>query len=335
MAVFSFLPTTPQGIHACSCAPQPVLERFDDAFVVFSGTVVAVDGFASATFQIRHPFKGELDDEVVVLNRGGGGTCGLNVHEGSDYLIFAGADSINGEVWPGAGLCSGSSRLFYALNGLLLVGQAARGGPDYQVVVLLFSENGDDGEPSASGLEVGLRELLSANLAPGEPPINASQIVVPYVKTDTTFALCQIFDAADKDSAPSSARLVSVLAELVNDDLIHAEAAFAEHGFGTLVKLIADPATVHLPHGSDGEPAPGWFTRTGNKVGFDDFYAFADVFGTAAGDPDFFALFDISGPDSDPDGFINYHDFFLFADNFGKTIVYPGFPDYYDELSIP
>ncbi|MBI2502735.1 MAG: hypothetical protein HYW07_05825 [Candidatus Latescibacteria bacterium] len=76
------------------------------------------------------------------------------------------------------------------------------------------------------------------------------------------------------------------------------------------------PPTVVVPVGVDGLPVLGWFTHQGNRVGFEDFFLFADHFGLGAGDTSFDPLFDLV-----PNGRIDFDDFFLFADNFGKVIA--------------
>ncbi len=73
---------------------------------------------------------------------------------------------------------------------------------------------------------------------------------------------------------------------------------------------------VETPLDSEGNPILGWFTRQGDQVGFDDFFLFADHFGTSAGDVGYDARFDIV-----PDGSIDFGDFFRFADDFGKVVA--------------
>jgi hypothetical protein len=73
---------------------------------------------------------------------------------------------------------------------------------------------------------------------------------------------------------------------------------------------------VSSPLDSAGNVILGWFTRQGNTVGFDDFFLFADHFGTSQGDAGYDALFDIV-----PNGSIDFEDFFRFADDFGKVIA--------------
>ncbi len=47
---------------------------------------------------------------------------------------------------------------------------------------------------------------------------------------------------------------------------------------------------------------------------FDDFFAFADVFGAQQGDAKFNAKFDLN-----KNGAVDFDDFFIFAGDFGKT----------------
>jgi hypothetical protein len=56
-----------------------------------------------------------------------------------------------------------------------------------------------------------------------------------------------------------------------------------------------------------------------NKVGFDDFFIFADHFGLKGGEANFEAAFDLN-----MDNQINFADFFTFADNFGRSVDLAG-----------
>jgi len=68
----------------------------------------------------------------------------------------------------------------------------------------------------------------------------------------------------------------------------------------------------------DGKPVYGLFGMD-NRVGFDDFFVFADNFGLTAGDEVFEPAFDL-----DPNAKIDFDDFFVFADNFGRSIEAAG-----------
>ena len=56
-----------------------------------------------------------------------------------------------------------------------------------------------------------------------------------------------------------------------------------------------------------------------NRVGFDDFFILADLFGLTAGDEGFDPAFDLA-----PSAMIDFDDFFVFADNFGRSTVGAG-----------
>jgi hypothetical protein len=67
----------------------------------------------------------------------------------------------------------------------------------------------------------------------------------------------------------------------------------------------------------DGKPVYGLFGIY-NKVGFDDFFIFADNFGLTADDEAFEPAFDLAPNVGTPK--IDFEDFFVFADNFGRSI---------------
>ena len=89
---------------------------------------------------------------------------------------------------------------------------------------------------------------------------------------------------------------------------------------GAVLGFIDETSTEVIvkvaPVDEDGLIILGWFTRGGNSVTFDDFFAFADHFGRKVGDATYDSGFDIS-----PNGKIDFDDFFLFADDFGKTVA--------------
>ncbi|MBT5143213.1 MAG: T9SS type A sorting domain-containing protein [Gemmatimonadetes bacterium] len=69
---------------------------------------------------------------------------------------------------------------------------------------------------------------------------------------------------------------------------------------------------------ADGTPVYGLFGAD-NRVGYDDFFIFADHFGLAAGQEAFEPAFDLSQNNR-----VDYDDFFVFAENFGKVIQVAG-----------
>ena len=69
---------------------------------------------------------------------------------------------------------------------------------------------------------------------------------------------------------------------------------------------------------SEGRTIYGLF-GTDNRIGFDDFFIFADSFGLTAEDTGFDPAFDLS-----PNATIDFEDFFVFADNFGRSTAAAG-----------
>lgn len=68
---------------------------------------------------------------------------------------------------------------------------------------------------------------------------------------------------------------------------------------------------------NDGAPGliPGWFDPSDDRVDFNDFFLFADHFGTVEGQALYDPLYDLS-----PNHVVDFDDFFIFADNFGRRI---------------
>ena len=76
---------------------------------------------------------------------------------------------------------------------------------------------------------------------------------------------------------------------------------------------VEDKRTVHSVATITSESIlPGDFDGDGD-VDFDDFFLFADRFGTVRGDEDYDGLYDLNSS-----GIVDFDDFFIFADNFGK-----------------
>ncbi|MYB70410.1 MAG: T9SS type A sorting domain-containing protein [Gemmatimonadetes bacterium] len=69
---------------------------------------------------------------------------------------------------------------------------------------------------------------------------------------------------------------------------------------------------------SEGRAIVGLFGAD-NRVGFDDFFILADLFGLTAEDAGFDPAFDLA-----PSAMIDFDDFFVFADNFGRSVAGAG-----------
>ena len=77
-------------------------------------------------------------------------------------------------------------------------------------------------------------------------------------------------------------------------------------------------AVRNLAVDSEGRALFGLFGAD-NRIGFDDFFIFADTFGLTAEDAGFDPAFDLA-----PSAQIDFEDFFVFADNFGRSTAAAG-----------
>jgi hypothetical protein len=116
-------------------------------------------------------------------------------------------------------------------------------------------------------------EVLLATVGPG-----TSSYVDQRAQKGVTYAYAvRPFDAdneADFSARPSSAEDLARIATAIDNTYV-------------------PPPPVVAPVGRDGLPVVGWFSRQGDRVGFEDFFLFADHFGLKAGDFSFDPLFDL------------------------------------------
>lgn len=89
---------------------------------------------------------------------------------------------------------------------------------------------------------------------------------------------------------------------------------------GTVSQTTTEVATEDLyPRDASGVIVLGWFTRTLDSVGLEDFYSFSDRYGKRTGDAIYSEDYDLSP--ATPDGVIDLLDFYTFADNYGRVIT--------------
>ena len=132
--------------------------------------------------------------------------------------------------------------------------------------------------------------------------VSAGSVVVEFEIVD--------FEGGSEDE-PVAVEALTQLIERVEEDT----EVFAD--LGPILEVTSpDVEPVVEPTDPDGNLILGWFTREGASVDFDDFFLFADHFGTEEGDEGFDLLFDIV-----TNGSVDFNDFFRFADDFGKTVV--------------
>jgi hypothetical protein len=129
---------------------------------------------------------------------------------------------------------------------------------------------------------------------------------------------------ADEDAGEPAITVEESLADLIEDIEDPGVEVFPDlvGDLGAVDTVVDETETVSLqPTDADGADVVGWFSRTGTRVDFDDFFLFADGFGSTV-DSDELDVLDIAGPSQGPpDGVINFDDFFRFADDFGKTVA--------------
>ena len=123
---------------------------------------------------------------------------------------------------------------------------------------------------------------------------------------------------ADPDAEEPSITVEESLADLIADIEDPDVEVFPDlvADLGAVDSVADETETVSLqPTDADGADIVGWFSRTGTRVDFDDFFVFADGFGRTVDNEDLDVL-DIAGPSQGPpDGLINFDDFFRFADD--------------------
>ena len=126
------------------------------------------------------------------------------------------------------------------------------------------------------------------------------------------------FEIAEPDVTSADQLSATTVLETLKSEVAQGTDAFDSLG-GVL--SLEDNSTSQLvpvtaPLDRNGDLIVGWFTREGDQVDFDDFFLFADHFGTAQGETGYDARFDIV-----PNGRIDFGDFFRFADDFGKVVA--------------
>jgi len=156
--------------------------------------------------------------------------------------------------------------------------------------------------------------------------IPEDRIIITAITQGSTEVSFQILDPPeDEPDATSAVDVAAALETIVKDEpetLVNDLEAETGEELGAAPTITTAAVVVVIqPQDAEGNPIAGWFTRTGSQVDFDDFFAFADAFGSSLGDPAFDHVFDISGSDLTPDGEVNFDDFFKFADDFGKTVA--------------
>lgn len=115
----------PEPACACDCGELPEEEFFDNADVVFAGTLTRVDEGdfdedAKLEFAVDEVYKGEAAATQGALTASSGASCGWTPPVGEDYLVYANLEDGRLRVW----LCNGSRPLEEASTALPAEGAA-------------------------------------------------------------------------------------------------------------------------------------------------------------------------------------------------------------------
>jgi hypothetical protein len=177
-------------------------------------------------------------------------------------------------------------------------------------VTFTDSDNLDfNDEAAVADFILKLRQDLAALL--GVDISRITNVSISQGSVVATFTITQTAAAGEPTATEALALLETAVADTTTDSFPSLPAA---EGI-----VDASEDVVLQPLGPGGEPVLGWFTRSEDLVGFNDFFAFADNFGLKSIDPLYDDVYDIFPVDS-PDGDIGFDDFFLFADNFGTAV---------------
>ena len=145
--------------------------------------------------------------------------------------------------------------------------------------------------------------------------IDPARISVTSVTAGSIVVDFEILDVEGADDEHTAAEALENLLVLVEDDTAD---EFATIGPVLQIedKTSTDTVVIPQPVDAEGNVILGWFTRGGNQVGLDDFFAFAENFGRTDASPEFDSTFDIV-----PNGAVDLDDFFAFAEYFGKIVA--------------
>lgn len=100
--IVSFNVIRPNTVFACSCSSPSIEQKFEEASVIFTGTLVSKDKEGGNVFSVDKAWKGTLADGYVYS--GFNGMCGIEFEVGNKYLIY----TFNFKGKETTSLCSGN-----------------------------------------------------------------------------------------------------------------------------------------------------------------------------------------------------------------------------------
>ncbi|NIK70786.1 hypothetical protein [Paenibacillus sp. BK720] len=92
----------PNRVFACSCSSPSIEQKYEEASVIFTGTLVSKDTEGGNIFSADKVWKGTLTDGYVYS--GFNGMCGTEFEVGNKYLIY----TFNSKGKETTSLCSGN-----------------------------------------------------------------------------------------------------------------------------------------------------------------------------------------------------------------------------------
>ncbi|WP_409271913.1 hypothetical protein V1499_19805 [Neobacillus sp. SCS-31] len=125
----------PTKVAACSCAgPQPVETEFQNKTAVFSGKVLKIEDrnfnlFTQSSadpltiiFEVKSVWKGPSQSQLIVTTAKSSASCGVNLIEGNEYLVYASGKTGKLET----GLCDRTELLQNAAEDLQTLGAGTK-----------------------------------------------------------------------------------------------------------------------------------------------------------------------------------------------------------------
>lgn len=117
LALVVVVPAAPA--HACSCAMLSSAQKVEDADVVVRGTITGLDDpggggsghLVTWEVAVAEVYRGAAAATTFVRSASDGASCGIEVQEGREYLLFA--RQVGGDLR--AGLCGGTTPASAAL----------------------------------------------------------------------------------------------------------------------------------------------------------------------------------------------------------------------------
>ncbi len=100
--------------YACQCGGESSPRiRFDQAKIVFSGTVIEVNNKA-VKLEVEKAYKGNVGKEFILTRRDQETTCDIFFSKSDKYLVYADKVKLDGKVVFMTDVCAGTDRHAYA-----------------------------------------------------------------------------------------------------------------------------------------------------------------------------------------------------------------------------